>query len=402
MSEEKKDEAEGENQQQEEEEIPDIQKEEKLVIMKKGDYNVHILIEEVKNLVEIKENSQPKPCVKMTVFGKSKRTSKVKLSGEAYPFNEHFYFDKTNLTAEMLDSEKIVIEVFDTKHSKKKDYFGIYELDFSYVYGKENHALHNVWIGLSNPESDDMTKIRGYLKISVSVLHEGDPRIELESVETEISNCIIPSQIQMSYKQISFYFFRGEEFPDMDKKNVKNIINIGKKHKKSCEGFIEVKYMGIMRRTDAVEMDKNDQNRIKWNQIVDIPATQPAVSQKILLVIKDDDGLNGRLFDIVGSIELQLDDIYAGKYDNYTYLDIYGSPENKKGGVYDLVNFNAEIGSKWNGRILMKCKVSDVGTPVAKVSKIPLDIIEESKRQNRGNPWDNFGYVFTNSGYRGW
>ena len=387
MSEEKKDEAEGENQQQEEEEIPDIQKEEKLVIMKKGDYNVHILIEEVKNLVEIKENSQPKPCVKMTVFGKSKRTSKVKLSGEAYPFNEHFYFDKTNLTAEMLDSEKIVIEVFDTKHSKKKDYFGIYELDFSYVYGKENHALHNVWIGLSNPESDDMTKIRGYLKISVSVLHEGDPRIELESVETEISNCIIPSQIQMSYKQISFYFFRGEEFPDMDKKNVKNIINIGKKHKKSCEGFIEVKYMGIMRRTDAVEMDKNDQNRIKWNQIVDIPATQPAVSQKILLVIKDDDGLNGRLFDIVGSIELQLDDIYAGKYDNYTYLDIYGSPENKKGGVYDLVNFNAEIGSKWNGRILMKCKVSDVGTPVAKVSKIPLDIIEESKRQNRGNPW---------------
>ena len=240
MSEEKKDEAEGENQQQEEEEIPDIQKEEKLVIMKKGDYNVHILIEEVKNLVEIKENSQPKPCVKMTVFGKSKRTSKVKLSGEAYPFNEHFYFDKTNLTAEMLDSEKIVIEVFDTKHSKKKDYFGIYELDFSYVYGKENHALHNVWIGLSNPESDDMTKIRGYLKISVSVLHEGDPRIELESVETEISNCIIPSQIQMSYKQISFYFFRGEEFPDMDKKNVKNIINIGKKHKKSCEGFIEV------------------------------------------------------------------------------------------------------------------------------------------------------------------
>ena len=73
MSEEQKEEKkEGEEENQEEEEIPDVQKEEKLVIMKKGDYNVHILIEEVKNLVEIKENSQPKPCVKMTVFGKSK------------------------------------------------------------------------------------------------------------------------------------------------------------------------------------------------------------------------------------------------------------------------------------------------------------------------------------------
>ena len=390
MSEEQKEEKkEGEEDNQEEEEIPDVQKEEKLVIMKKGDYNVHILIEEVKNLVEIKENSQPKPCVKMTVFGKSKRTSKVKLSGEAYPFNEHFYFDKTNLTAEMLDSEKIVIEVFDTKHSKKKDYFGIYELDFAYVYGKENHALHNVWIGLSNPESDDMTKIRGYLKISVSVLHEGDPRIELESVDTEISNCIIPSQIQMTYKQISFYFFRGEEFPNMDEKSIKNFASnlINKKKKKSCQGFIEVKYMGIMRRTDAVEMDPKDQNRIKWFQIVDIPATQPAVSQKIMLVVKDDDGLNGYYYDIVGSIELKLDDIYAGKYDDYTFLDIYGSPENKKDGIYDLVNYNAEIGSKWNGRILMKCKVTDVGTPVAKVSKIPDDLIAESELQNRGVSW---------------
>ena len=154
----------------------------------------------------------------------------------------------------------------------------------------------------------------------------------------------------MTYKQISFYFFRGEDFPDMDKKSPKALFR-GKK-KKQCDGFIEVKYMGVMRRTDAVEMDPNDQNRIKWNQVIDIPATQPAVSQKILLVVKDDDGLNGKLFDIVGSIELKLDDIFAGKYDNYTYLDIYGSPVNEKGGIYDLVNFNAEIGSKWNEEVL--------------------------------------------------
>ena len=376
MSEEKKEE---ENDQQEEAEVPDVPKEEKLIIMKKGDYNVHVLIEEVKNLVEIKENSPPKPCVKMTVFGKSKRTSKVKAC-DSYVFNEHFYFDKTNLTAEMLDSEKVVIEVYDTKHSKKKDYFGIYELDFAYVYNQEDHALHNVWIGLANPESDDISKIRGYLKISLSVLHDGDQRVELEAVENEISNCIIPSQIQMTYKQISFYFFRGEDFPDMDEKKP-----FKDKLKKECDGYIEVKYMGIMRKTTPTDMDPNNQYRITWNEMVDIPATQPAISQKVLLVVKDDDGL-GR-FDVVGSIELKIDDIFAGKYNDYQYLDIYGSPLNKKGGIFDLVNYNAEIGSKWNGRILMKCTVSDVGAPVARVSKIPLDIINDAYSHSRKYIW---------------
>ena len=38
--------------------------------MKKGDYNVHILIEEVKNLIEIEEGSLPVPRVKMTVLEK--------------------------------------------------------------------------------------------------------------------------------------------------------------------------------------------------------------------------------------------------------------------------------------------------------------------------------------------
>ena len=83
------------------------QKEEKLIIMKKGDYNVHILIEEVKNLIEIEENVLPVPRIKMTVFGKSQRTSKMKKPCDSFVFNEHFYYDKTNLTAEMLDSEKI-------------------------------------------------------------------------------------------------------------------------------------------------------------------------------------------------------------------------------------------------------------------------------------------------------
>ena len=200
---------EGQNEVQEEEQ------EQTLIEMRKGDYNVHILIEKVKNLIPVEENTPPVPRVKMTVFDKVKRTAKMKNPCYDFIYNEHFYFDKTNLTAEMLDSEKIIIEVYDNKNNKKKHYFGIYELDFAYVYARPGHALKNMWIGLSNPESDDMTKIRGYLKLSISVLNDSDERIELEPKEGGEA-FIIPNEIKMKYKQISFYFIRGEKFPDMD------------------------------------------------------------------------------------------------------------------------------------------------------------------------------------------
>ena len=349
-----------------------------LIIMKKGDYNVHILVEEVKNLIQVKEGKVPVPRVKLQVFGKSQRTSKIKQPCSDFVFNEHFYFDKTNLTAEMLDSEKIIIEVYDNNYSDRKDYFGIYEIDFSYVYNQEGHCLHNVWIGLANPESTEISKIRGYLKISVSVLNDSDQRVELESKDNEISNCLIPTQIKMKYKQISFYFYRGEEFPDMDS------VFSEKKVGRRCDGYIEVKYMGINRKTKSIKM-KNE--IVEWNQIVDIPATMPAVSQKICFVVKDED-INGD--DIVGSFELKVDDIYNGHYNELTFIDIYGSPINKKGGIYDQMNYNAEIGSRWNGRILMQCKVTDVDSPIARVRDIPNEennLILNAQKSSRSNLW---------------
>ena len=351
-----------EQQQQEGEAQNPVQQEqpqETLIEMKKGDYNIHILIEEVKNLISIEENKPPVPRVKMTVFGKEQRTSKMKKPCDNFVFNEHFYFDKTNLTVEMLDSEKILIEVYDNNHTNKKDYFGIYELDFGYVYGRPEHTLRNIWIGLSNAESEDMSQIRGYLKLSVSVLNESDERVELEPKDSELGNCLIPIEIKMKYKQISFYFFRGEEFPDMD------AVFSEKKTGRRCDGYIEMKYMGIMRKTKVVEM-KNEV--ITWNQIIDIPATYPCVSQKICMLVKDEDIGSGD--DIVGSYEFNINDIYAGHYEQYQFINIYGSPLNKKGGIYDQMNYNAEIGSRWNGRILMRCEIKDVDSPIARVRNI--------------------------------
>ena len=362
-------EGEAEQEQQQEEEVPQT-----LVEMKKGDYNVHILIEEVKNLISVEENVPPVPRVKMTVFDKVKRTTKMKKPCFDFTFNEHFYYDKTNLTVEMLDSEKIILEVYDNKNAKREDYFGIYEVDFAYVYGKPNHCMKNTWIGLSNPESDDITKVRGYLKLSISVLNENDNRVELEPNEGGEENCIMPNQIKMKYKQISFYFIRGVDFPDMDSYFTQ--YGVGDR---SCQGYIVIKYMGIERKTKVVDMKLiGDHYIVNWNQVIDIPATYPCVSQKICMTIYDEDTMDAD--DIVGSYEFYVNDIYEKKYEKFDYIHIYGSPLNKDTKQAILMGNNAEIASFWNGKVFMKCEVKDIDSPVALVRNISENsIIKEAE-----------------------
>ena len=340
-----------------------------LVLMKKGDYSVHILVEEVKSLPQLNENHLPYPIVKLTVFNQSKRTEKTKMPCDNYTYDEHFYFEKANLTVEQLDSSKIIIEVYDSSYSKKrKDYYGITEFDLEYIYSMKNHCLNNHWIALSNPESNEITKIRGYLKLSISVLHDSDPRAELKS-DPESTSCFVPSQIKVEYKQLSIYLIRGEEFPDRDSA-------FEKKVDRQCDPYIEFKYFGLNVTSKVVE---NIKDVSVWNQIINIPIQVPAVSQKIVMIIKDKDTIG---YDYIGSYEININDVIGpvNKFANYKYIDIYGSSRNKNDDFNILINENAEIGPAWNGRILLRidCKTTDTPT----ISKVDIKDREELQRAN--------------------
>ena len=349
-----------------------------IVLMKKGDYTVHILVEEVKSLPQINENHLPHPIVKLTVFNQSKRTEKTKMPCDSYSFDEHFYFDKADLTVEQLDSSKIIIEVYDSSYSKKrKDYYGICEFDLEYIYSMKNHSLNNHWLALSNPESKNMTKIRGYLKLSISVLHDNDPRVELRS-DPDSTSCFIPSQIKVEYRQLSIYLIRGEEFPDRDSFTEK-------KTNRKCDPYIEFKYFGLNVQS---KVTANINDVAIWNQIINIPIQVPTVSQKIVMLIKDKDPIG---FDNIGSYEINLNDVFGqeNKYGNYRYIDIYGSSKGKHNTINDLMNENAEIGSAWNGRILLKIEYKTTDTPIMSIVDLKdeneLKIASESV--NRGVMW---------------
>ncbi len=361
-------------------------KTQKIILMQKGDYTVHILLEEIKNLIPIEENKLPTPIVKITCFNETKRSEQPETACDSYSYGEHFYFEKTNLTIEQLDSSKIILEVYDYKNSSNKSkYFGIYEYDLVYIYNQPNHALQNFWLALANPESDDISKVRGFLKLSISVLHENDPKIEL-NLDNKINETMIPSQIKLEYKMVSIYFMRGEDLPDMDALFKESKVN------KKCDAYIEILYGGIKKKTRVITQ-QND--IVEWNEIVDFPVSVPTVSQKIILFIKDKDIDKD---DLIGSIEIDINDIIGeeNKYKEFKFIDIYGAPYNKRGKIYDLMNNNAEIGSKWRGRILLKIEYQNADSPTTQVKKIDdFNLINQAKNLSRKNLWSLYAKLYS-------
>ena len=170
----------------------------------------------------------------------------------------------------------------------------------------KHHSLQNYWLALSNPESDDMTKIRGYLKLSISVLHDYDPRVELKS-NPESTNCFIPSQIKMEYKQLSIFLIRGEEFPDMESNIFKD------KKNRQCDPYVEFQYMGS---TIQSSHQKNVKDKTEWNEIIYFAVPMPPVSRKIVCLVRDYDYTGD---DDIGSYEIDINDIIGNenKYANY-------------------------------------------------------------------------------------
>ncbi|MGL4948160.1 MAG: hypothetical protein ACRC42_02120, partial [Mycoplasma sp.] len=220
------------------------------------------------------------------------------------------------------------------------------------------------------------------------VLHENDPRIELETREGDVSDCLVPSQIKMEYKQLKIELFKAEEIPDMD---AVNFFGNEKKTSRRCQGYVEIKYMGITKKTKVVEMEKEI---IIWNQCVEIPVSIPAVSQKIVMTVKDQDVGQD---DIVGSIEVKMDEVLnSDKYKNLVYVDIYGSSVNSHGGIYDQMNYNSEIGSKWKGRIWICIKVESTDTPVCQVKEIDdKDYLKQVYHTGRSKWWSIYMNLYS-------
>ena len=74
-----------------------------------------------------------------------------------------------------------------------------------------------------------------------------------------------------------------------------------KKVNKESDGYVECHYMGIFKKT-KVSSSKNDS--VIWNEIIEIPVSQPAISQRIVFYVKDSNTISSDI--LIGSFEISV------------------------------------------------------------------------------------------------
>lgn len=226
----------------------------------------------------------------------------------------------------------------------KNAVIGSYEMDLSYIYFQEQHAIFNQWIGISNPTAKNFNDLCGYLKISASVIGQGDEQVPLTDDlgldRTDKEVMLLPPYISMKYYQMKFRLIKAENLPKMD--------TFG-----TCDAFVKVNYLGKTIKTSVVQQ-KNDQ--VFWGQEIWIPVHAPLVSSRLVMSVFDYDAVDKD--DIVGSMCFELQEILrrANETNEFPWLwkDIYGAAPGVTGEHTDKMNTIPEYASHWRGRILMQ------------------------------------------------
>jgi hypothetical protein len=244
------------------------------------------------------------------------------------------------------------------------------------VYNSDGHSLHNMWIALANPESDDITKVRGFLRISISVLNQKDDRVELKCNSDSKDMCVVPPQIKMEYRQLKIYVIKARDLPNMDDYSVASVLGLGKgqrsKSNGECDGYVKLDYMGQSVKSSTVQMKSRE---ILWNECIQMAVSYPVISQRLVFSVWDYDMVGKD--EIVGSFEVNVNDIIASKYNEFRYIHLYGAPMNVNNTFSKKMDENPEVGSLWRGRILVRMEAEKTDSPINSLKALNRTVEKE-------------------------
>lgn len=305
---------------------------------KKGDYSVHVYIEETKGLLPTTGDRNFNPVISVKCFSKAKCTRKLKdvTSGATSIWSEHLYFSKLNASVTELEESKILIEVLDSR-TIKNSLIGSYELDFTYVYFKPKHSIIHQWIILSNPFTEDMSIQRGLVKIGVNILHETDKAEDL-TAKSVAESLLIPPQVSVRSMQLVIQFIQAFNLPKMDKSG-------------TCDTYCVASFSTVKNKTKVDTANPSTMSS-HWFQELWLPVCQPSIANKVNITIWDSDTLGSD--ELVGSLNFYWDRVGTEQTSEFFWANIYGAHDGLDNDSASIMNTTEKLASNWRGRILLK------------------------------------------------
>ncbi|MEQ2276259.1 hypothetical protein XENORESO_016523 [Xenotaenia resolanae] len=274
---------------------------------KPQDFQIRIRVIEGRQL----PGNNIKPVVKANVCGQTHRT-RIRRGNNPF-FDEMFFYDINMLPSELFD-ESVSLRVYDSFSLRADSLIGEFKLDVGYIYNEPGHSIMRKWLLLSDPDESGRGA-RGYLKVSINVVGNGDEppseRRELNEEQDDIeSNLLVPAGVTMRWATLSLKVYRAEDMPQMDDafvQTVKQVFGGDGDKKNLVDPYLEVSFAGKKLCTKIIEKNANPE----WNQVINLQVKFPSMCERIKLTMYDWDRLSKD--DAIGTIFLNLSKMsYSG------------------------------------------------------------------------------------------
>ena len=328
-----------------------------------GDYRVLVHVIQAKDLHPEDPNGTADPCVFAEVLGK-KQNSKTMWGRTSCYFDHVMWFDFKGLSKQEIETATVRIAVFDVDMITSNDLIGEFSLDAGFVYFRENHEIHNQWIGISDPTSAEKEGVQGFLKISVAVLGPHDKRRawdprdeEREAAEDDdkgiTAKLLMPPAVDRRMEFLVVSAHLAEHLPALDAPQLFGLIQGG------IDAFVQVDFGGgvpgrtlrVTRKGQSGELDPSwsTQNEL-W-----IPVLCPTMSTRVRVTLWDED------FALFGN---QLCSTVFLDYARVRrravvrkWFNLYGANAFASGKEADRMNEYPDVGSTYRGRLLLSARV---------------------------------------------
>ena len=325
--------------------------------IKNGSYRVHVYIEQARALCPSKDKETSDPVFLVTTFGVTKSTNSYDNIGNEsiVPIGEHIFIDGENKTAETIGLERIAIQVRDHNALTKDVLLGQYEMDMTYLYSLPDHTMLHQWLSLSNPESEDFSELKGYLKVGISVLHEDDKTIDLcqEEKPNSAESTKNPVYLKPKTLQIIVQVIKADHLPLMDSGG-------------TIDAYCVVKFGGAESITSTIAADETTMS-VTWCEEILLPCMIPSVSSSVKVTLMDHDAIGKD--ELVGSVFLNFEQLRKGKFKEFFWSNFYGAPPLASGDEAEKMNSLPSAASHWRGRLLLRAWIDDKAKTVFKLTQ---------------------------------